>query len=179
MIAMRRLILLRHAKSALAEAGQSDFDRPLNQRGLVVTPKMGDYMQNSGLLPDYALISSSRRTRDTWQHLQTSWPETRHGFDGRLYEASLATLMGIIRAMPTQIATLLVIAHNPGLHELAISLQRQDNSKMARLLREKFPTAALCVLDFSAEEWSDVWPQSGFLERFETPRHLGFGLSES
>lgn len=175
---MRRLILMRHAKSAWSEPVLADFDRPLSRRGKRIAPMMGAYIDRERLLADYTLISPARRTRDTWQLLGQAAQNAAHGFDERIYEASDSTLLGLVRAMPGKIASLMIIGHNPGLQELACALARRDRSKARRAMEEKFSTAALCVLDFAVDDWADIMPDTGLLERFVTPHRLGFTLEE-
>lgn len=170
---MRRLLLLRHAKSAWNQPGLSDIDRPLNQRGTAIAPLVGAYMKDEGLLPDYALVSTAKRTRQTWQLLSSVWGEVRHGFDERLYETYAKAILAIIKANPAQLSSLLIVGHNPGLQELAVILARQEKSKTLRSLTDHFPTTALCVLDFEVDEWEDIIPGLGVIERYVTPRSLG------
>ena len=172
-------MLFRHAKSAWNEPGLPDFDRALNRRGRMDAPLMGTYMKSAALLPDYSLISPARRTRDTWSLLSQDWGMQRHGYDERIYEASAETLLGIMRATPKQITTLMLLGHNPGMQDMACDLAKHDNNKMRLVLDEKFPTAALCVLDFASDDWGGILENSGMIERFVTPRSLGYAPDDT
>jgi len=175
---MRRLILLRHAKSAWNEPALDDFDRPLASRGRKVAPLVGGYIEREKLRPDYALISPSRRTCETWQLLGPLSEAVRHGFDKRIYEASLHDLLAVTRDTPDRIETLMIVGHNPGLQTLATHLARSDRTTARRALEQKFPTAALCVLDFDLDAWAGLSKDIGVIERFVTPRGLGFSDDE-
>lgn len=175
---MRRLILFRHAKSAWNEPDLDDIDRPLAKRGQKVAPLMGDYIDRETLRPDYALISPARRTCETWQLLGPMSQAVRHGFDKRLYEASLHDLLTVIRDTPDRIERLMIVGHNPGLQTLAAHLARGDRTTARRTLEQKFPTAALCVLDFDLDAWAGLSKEMGVIERFVTPRGLGFSDDE-
>ncbi|MBV9139225.1 MAG: histidine phosphatase family protein, partial [Hyphomicrobiales bacterium] len=116
---MKRLLLLRHAKSA-RPAGVADHERPLAPRGLADARVMGAYLQQEMLLPDLALVSTSARTRQTWDLLLQglgSVPNLR--FEPRLYEASAGELASVIAEVPDEAKEVLLIGHNPGLADLA------------------------------------------------------------
>ena len=164
-----RLLLLRHAKSAWP-GGVDDHDRPLGGRGLKAAPVMGRYMAREGLVPDLALISTARRTQETWALVGAELPDDIERRDVvEIYEAAAERIAGVIRGVDADVRTLLVVGHNPGLQELAIDLAA-DGERLAGV-REKFPTGALAAIDF-AVAWGDVTAGSGVLERFVVPRSL-------
>ncbi|MBB3967161.1 SixA phosphatase family protein [Rhizobium metallidurans] len=164
-----RLLLLRHAKSAWPD-GVEDHDRPLGGRGLKAAPSMGRYMAREGLVPDLALISTARRTQETWALVGAELPDDIARRDvGEIYEAAADRIAAVVRGVDASVRTLLVVGHNPGLQELAIDLVA-DGERLAGV-REKFPTGALAVIDF-AVAWGAVTEGSGVLERFVVPRSL-------
>lgn len=164
-----RLLLLRHAKSAWPE-GVDDHDRPLGGRGLKAAPLMGQYMARKGLVPDLALVSTARRTQESWALVGAELPDDIERRDvEEIYEAAAERIAAVIRGVDAAVRTLLVVGHNPGLQELAIDLV-SDGERLADV-REKFPTGALAVIDF-AVAWRDVTVGSGVLERFVVPRSL-------
>src|SRR5215469_4295405 len=95
---MRRLLLLRHAKSSWSEPGASDHERPLNRRGQEAAPRIGAYLAKHGLIPDRVLCSTARRARETWELVATAAPESPSAtFTERLYDASPRTLVDVFR----------------------------------------------------------------------------------
>lgn len=166
-----RLLLLRHAKSAWPD-GVPDHDRPLAGRGLKAAPSMGRYMAREKLVPDLALVSTARRTRETWALVATELPSTIERRDaGDIYEAPVERLGAVLRAADPEVRTLLLVGHNPGFQDLALDLIGEGEADSLSLLRYKFPTGALAVIDFTAG-WQDVKSGSGKLERFVLPRSL-------
>ena len=170
---MRRLMLLRHAKAETGARGQRDVDRALAPRGRAVAPLVGSYLAAQGLLPDHVVISSARRTRETWEGLAPALPQTpSHNYEPRVYEAAPKALLAVIHEAPAQAHTLLLIGHNPGLQDLAILLTGSGDDDARHRMREKFSTAALAVLDFAIDDWKSLAPSSGRLDRFATSRML-------
>ena len=169
---MRRLLLLRHAK-ADAEPKRRDAERPLTARGREDAARTGAYMARHGLTPDGVFVSTALRTRQTWDLLakEFTMPPAAN-FDERLYQASPDAILTIIRAAPREFACLLVIGHNPALQALAASLVGAGDIEMRQHLSEKFPTAALAVINFSGGDWGKVRPGAGRIEHFVSPRAL-------
>ena len=168
--AMRRLMLLRHAKTERAEPGESDRDRKLMQRGREDAPVLGAYMAHHGLVPDLALVSPAARAQETWMLLATVFAKTpRMQIDDRIYNSSPRNLLQVI-AEPRKARRLLVVGHNPSLHEFALQLIAAGNIEAREQLREKLPTSGLVVMDLPIDDWALVRPHAARLERFVTPR---------
>jgi phosphohistidine phosphatase len=179
---MLRLMLLRHAKSSWP-SGVQDAERPLSDRGEAATRLMGAYMAHHALIPDRVLCSPARRTRETWAGISAviaaqlaAVAETV--FDGRLYGATRQGLLTVIRDQQDAVRTLLVLGHNPGMQEAAEWLIAAGDVELRERLREKFPTAALAVIDFALDRWSRVHGCSGRLERYLTPRMIAEATDE-
>jgi phosphohistidine phosphatase len=171
---MLRLMLLRHAKSDWSVAGASDHERPLNERGRTAAVKMGAYMAAEKLIPALILCSTATRTRETCKRVVAAFPrQPSIHYERRLYEAGPETIVDLIAAMPDDAQTILVIGHNPGLQLAALSLIAPASTKPHANLREKFPTAALAVIEFEFGAWSGLKSREGRLERFVTPRDIG------
>lgn len=168
----RRLILLRHAKSAWPD-GVADQKRPLAPRGQKAAPLMGRYMARERLIPDLALVSTARRTQDTWSLIASDLPK---GIDRRdvaaIYEAPPNRLLEVVRDTDAKVRCLMLVGHNPGLQQFALALVGAGEADAIRRLGEKYPTAGLTVFDFSLELWSDLHAGTGTLERFVTPKSL-------
>lgn len=169
---MRRLIMLRHAKSA-RPPGVDDFDRPLAARGREAAPRMGAYLRDEGLFPDLALVSPSRRTRETWDLVRAALGEVETRFEQAIYEAPAARLLAAVQDVEAPVRSLLMIGHNPGFEDLARRLAGHGDSGALARLNEKFPTSAVAILDFAVESWAEVERRAGRLERFVTPKDLG------
>ncbi len=170
---MKRLYLLRHAKSDWADPDRVDADRPLSPRGRRAAPALGRYMGREGLIPALALSSTARRAEETWEFLapglRTAVPlETSH----KLYLATSARLLKTVRGVPDDYASVIVIGHNPGLQAFALELAGAGEATARARLASKYPTGGLAVFDFSLAHWSEVAAGAGKLERFIVPRDL-------
>lgn len=173
---MRQLLLLRHAKSAWDDPGLDDHARPLNPRGRVAAAGLRGVMEAVGLRPDLVLVSSARRTLQTMEALKP-WPAAEppplvQPLDA-LYLASAEQLFETVRAVPATARSVLVIGHNPGLHEFAALLGGSNSpaTEDERRLHEGFPTGALAEFAVAAE-WAALTAGDGHLHRFVDPRDL-------
>jgi phosphohistidine phosphatase len=170
---MRTLMLLRHAKAVPADGKIRDLDRPLSPRGHRDAPKIGAYMARHQLLPDRALVSPSRRTRETWELVgSTLGKRISATYEERLFEASPQTIIDVIKKIGTACTTLLVIGHNPSLHRVAVGLIATGDLDSREQLREKLPTSGLVIIEFPFEDWRKLQPQAGRISHFVTPNLL-------
>ena len=174
---MKRLLLLRHAKTEPAGSGIEDHERELLDRGRLDAPAMGTYLAEKKYLPDLILSSTSRRTVETVELVVEQLPRKQHiDYVDQLYLAGSRVMLAVIRAVRAPVSTLLVVGHNPGMEQLATALSRQPVKRKERdrfdLIEEKFPTCALAVLDFGVARWRDVAPGRGELTDFVRPRDL-------
>jgi phosphohistidine phosphatase len=171
---MLRLLLLRHAKAEKARSGERDHERRLAERGRGDAPKLGAYLATHGYRPDLVAVSTSARTRETWSLAAGAMKgKPKVTFEDRIYEATPRALFNVVRETGSKVRTLLMIGHNPGMHELAVQLVATGDIELRERLHEGFPTAALAVIEFAVDRWDRVHPQSGRLERFVTPKTLG------
>jgi phosphohistidine phosphatase len=162
----RTLTLLRHAKSDWPDV--PDPDRPLAKRGRRDAPVIGRWLREHGYVPDAVVCSIARRTRQTWDLVSAELggsPSVR--FEPRAYAASALTLLYLVRELPPQVASALLIGHNPGIAELAGSLGAAGGEPRAI----RFPTAAVAVLEF-AGDWAALEPGRARLVDFTTPADL-------
>ena len=169
---MRRVYLLRHAKSSWKDRSLADRDRPLAGRGKRAAKAVAAHLEAEGIRPDLVLCSPARRTRETLERVEAAFGdpvETR--LDEALYGASEAELLACLRALAQEIDSVMVIGHNPGLEELALALASQG-AQLARM-REKYPTAALATIDLPAQDWRAIERGSGKLVAYVRPRDLG------
>jgi phosphohistidine phosphatase len=163
-----RLLLLRHAKSEKAAPGQRDRDRSLNARGRNDAADVAAYMVSHALVPDRVVVSSAQRTRQTWACMAAAFPPSLAPvYEDRLYESGPKLILEVIQEAPASAATLLVIGHNPGLHEAAQLLLATDS---AQALDDGLPTSGLVVIDFAGADWRKLRAHSGRLDRLASPR---------
>jgi phosphohistidine phosphatase len=167
---MLRLMLLRHAKTERAPPGARDRDRKLMKRGRSDAPAIGAYMAHHRLVPDLALVSPATRAQETWALIAPAFAKPpRMKSDERIYNASPHTLIGII-GEKRNARSLIVVGHNPALHDLALQLIASGDVDMREQLGEKLPTSGLVVIDLPFDDWSLLHDHSGRLERFVSPR---------
>ena len=170
---MRRLLLLRHAKTETAEPGRDDRARVLVERGRKEAAQIGAYMASHALVPDRVIVSPAARSQETWKHMAAAMrPAPSVGTLEQIYDATPEDIAAAIAATPADIRSLLIVGHNPGLHEAALALIAAGNIDARELLRENLPTAGLVIIDFAYDDWSKLHPQSGRMERFVTPKSL-------
>jgi phosphohistidine phosphatase len=175
---MLRLILLRHAKSVHPD-GMKDHDRPLAARGLEAAPRMGAYLAGEHLIPDLVIVSSSRRTQETFALVAKAYGEVlNQRTEKRIYEAPPERLLAVIRETPDTVRTLMLIGHNPGSEELAAMLIGYGDRFAFARMAQAYPTCGTAVLDFDVPHWADIAPKGGRLERFVTPASIGDGPDE-
>jgi phosphohistidine phosphatase len=173
--AMRRLMLLRHAKTERAEPGERDRDRKLTRRGRNDAPAIGVYMARHGLIPDLAIVSPATRAQETWFLLAPCFAKKpRVVTEGRIYDATPQQVVGVI-AETRDAHAVLVVGHNPSLHDLAVQLIASGEVDARERVREKLPTSGLVVIDLAFDDWSLIHPRVGRLERFVNPRLIGAG----
>jgi phosphohistidine phosphatase len=168
---MPRLLLMRHAKAALDAPTGDDFDRPLAGRGQKDAVAIARALAARRVLPQRILASSARRSRDMLAVLVPfldSEAEVRLTRD--LYLTSEDHHIDVIRAQGNGTRTLMVLGHNPSMHELALLLAASGDDREA--LRDGFPTGAVAVIDFAFQRWTDLEPGEGELIAFLTPRQL-------
>jgi phosphohistidine phosphatase len=172
---MKTLLLLRHAKSDWGDRDRDDFDRTLNARGCSTAPKMAQYIDTQNLTPDLVWCSTAQRARQTWSLVGSALThddqDIEVAFRDDLYLAPSDRLLDLIKTASDATLRLMIVAHNPVLHDLAISL-----TKTARVpedltqLEAGLPTAALVVLEFEVGRWAAI--DRGVLERFVRPKTL-------
>lgn len=163
---MKRLILIRHAKSSWKTQGLSDHDRPLNKRGRNDAPAMGKYLAIRKVRPDLIISSPAKRAVATMKRIagEIGVPEHKIVRDGRLYETGAQGLLGIVREIDDSRDEVILCGHNPALTDFCNLLSdcRIDN----------IPTCGVVSIRFSVDSWKDVDPDSGETEYFECPKEL-------
>jgi phosphohistidine phosphatase len=164
------LYLLRHAKSSWKDASLDDHDRPLAKRGRRAADAMAGYLESNGIRPALVLCSSALRATQTLDGVFRGSPRPEVEVEPGLYGASEDEIMNRIQLVPDSVPSVLVIGHNPGLHDLALSLA--GSGVGIPRLREKFPTAALVALRFASSRWSGIGAGDADLIDFVRPKDL-------
>lgn len=167
---MKRLYLLRHAKSAWDDPLLRDRDRPLAGRGRKAAKRIGRWARKHDVRPQLVVCSSAVRARQTLERVLPGLGEPAVWIEVTLYAAAGETLFARVRALPEEVDEAMLVGHNPGLMDLALLLAAPGpNRKRAR---NNVPTGALVQLELDAEHWADVEPGGGQMTRFVVPRDL-------
>ena len=162
---MKRLYLVRHAKSSWGNPGLTDFDRPLNKRGKRDAPQMGDYLRSFRQVhPDYVLCSTAKRVRSTAKRLlkALAYPKEQVVWDERIYSGHSDDVLAMIRRIDNQYKEVMVIGHNPDMTELANVLTGVHIANM--------PTCGVAGIDFDIDSWANI--RLGNLVFFEVPKSI-------
>jgi phosphohistidine phosphatase len=168
---VKRIYLLRHAKSSWKQEGLADHDRPLAGRGRRAARAIADHVRTSAIEPDLVLCSTARRARATLELIAPALPASAVEFEPQLYGADPDALLERLRRLPDAVASVLVIGHNPGIEELAIELAR-PGAPLLDELEAKYPTGALAALGFAGKSWTELGAHSADLVDFVRPRDL-------
>lgn len=169
-ISDKTLILFRHAKAVSGTGERLDAERALTARGKEDAQRAGERLRQLKLLPDLVLCSTSRRTRETLEGLEKSLGSPfRVEYTARLYLTPPAEVLSQIQQTPEFHRSLVVIGHNPALHELSRALAGKGDEEALEALALKFPPAALAVLRFSARPWARIALGEGELEALMLP----------
>lgn len=169
---MKKLYLLRHAKSDWSNLGVSDHDRVLNKRGRKASTLLGYRFREFGLRPDTVVCSTAARARETLDRAMDAGQLDWHvATDPRLYGASPDTILTIIHEYGDSADSLMLVGHNPGFADVAKALAGEAKQGMLERLRHKVPTGALITLKFDVNSFRDVRAQSGVLTHFLRPKH--------
>ncbi|MCS6890884.1 MAG: histidine phosphatase family protein [Rhodovarius sp.] len=170
---MHQLLLLRHAKSSWDDPSLADHARPLNARGRRAARLMAEEMARRGLCPDLVLVSSARRTLQTLEALQPFEETPIVTVSDELYLAPWQTILAVLQRVPDTVRSVLLIGHNPGLHELALNLipAEERMRPAAARLRQGYPTAALCEFAVIGP-WRTLREGGARLLHFLAPRDL-------
>lgn len=171
---MRRLILFRHAKTENDAPSGKDRDRRLDARGEADAVEMGGWIARHPPFADLVLVSTAVRAHQTWDlawsAMAKSAPQPKVEMVPEIYAAEPATLLQIIHAASaTNPQRLMLVGHNPGMHELAIALAGRGEPALRKALTDNMPTAAMAMFDFAVDDWNAVSFQEGELVTFVSP----------
>ncbi len=160
----RTLFLVRHAKSSWLNPQLSDFERPLNDRGMTNAPFMGEFMRKQKLVPTLIVSSPATRARQTAELFKEGGHfDAEIHFDPRIYEASTMTLGEVISEFPDRFEKVLLVGHNPGMEGFVRFVSERD---------EPIPTAAVAVVDLDLKHWNDIHAGCCTLRQIYRPKEL-------
>lgn len=163
---MKRLHILRHAKSSWDDPDLPDHERPLAPRGEKAAAKIAEHVHSAGIAPELVLCSTALRARQTLAALLPVLPgEAAIRIEDGLYGAGVEDVLARLREVDEEVGSVLVVGHNPTLHELALALTRREDAL------DRFPTGALASVAFAAP-WVELAAGAGELEDFAIPREL-------
>ena len=170
MSAVKRLFVLRHAKSSWDDPGLDDHERPLAPRGQRAVQALASYLSARNIHPELVLCSSSRRTRETLDGIGV---DGEHVIERTLYGAGAAEVIDRLRRLPESVSCVMLVGHNPSSQMLVLRLTNHDADGSADphrdAVKRKFPTGGLATLAFDCD-WSRLAPGCARLEEFISPK---------
>jgi phosphohistidine phosphatase len=174
---MRRLMLLRHAKTENDAPSGRDLDRRLDNRGRSDAAEIGGWIGRHPPFPDSVLVSHAIRAHQTWEiaweAMKDRVPQPQVELISELYGADRSQLRQTIReASAADPKVLMLVGHNPGMHELALALAGSGDAAGRKALADNLPTSGLAVFDFGVDDWEDVAFRRGRLVLFVSPKLL-------
>lgn len=165
---MLRLLLFRHGRAVSHDQGP-DISRPLTETGRRESIEIAKALHEGGVVPDLVLVSPAIRTRETWDNAKVFFPSSEIRFERDLYLAVPDTILSLIHAIEEGPKTVMIIGHNPALHDLALDFFGFGDRYAFARLRDEFPTSGCAVFDFDVASWAALAPNKGRLDRFLVP----------
>ncbi|MCG8311127.1 MAG: histidine phosphatase family protein [Cytophagales bacterium] len=163
---MKKLFIVRHAKSSWDYPHLDDYDRPLNKRGKRNAPEMGQRLAQKNVKPDALIASPAKRAAATARRIaeQISFPVSDIVKEPLLYHGSVSSMIDVIRSSDDGIETLMIFGHNPGLTDLTNRLSGSDIYNI--------PTCGIAEIDFDVASWQEVGNTKGNLVSFDFPKNV-------
>ncbi len=170
----KTIYLLRHAETEKAHTGQPDKMRSLTEKGQKDAEMLGNWMQEQMHIPAHIICSPAERTRQTLEMVhRTIGRGATVEYIQAVYNADIATLCNILAELDDTIPNTMVVAHNPGIHQLAHALADEADDPVAKeMLSHSFIPCSLAIITFAIDSWSDIGEASGKLLEYYTPDHL-------
>lgn len=161
---MKRLFIVRHAKSSWDFPELHDSDRPLNKRGKRNAPEMGQRLAQRQIMPEGMITSPAKRAADTAKLIAKEISFTLKNIQKEplFYFASISEMIAVLQGAPNDIETLMVFGHNPGLTDLANFLSGADIYNI--------PTCGIVEIEFNISSWNEIEKKSGKLKSFDYPK---------
>ncbi len=170
---MRRIYLLRHAKSSSDKTDIADFQRPLAPRGMRAVNELCVHMEETAVRPALVVCSGAVRARQTMAGIETALGDAEVVVEDALYLLGTTGLLDRLRRVDAGVRSVMLVGHNPGMHELAVALMGRGDAALADRLRGALPTGALVTLDWDdTGGWRDLAPGMCDLYGFVCPKDL-------
>ena len=173
---MKTIYLLRHAKSGWSDTNSDDFNRPLNEQGQQNAVQIGHHIAGQKIHPDLILCSAATRAQETLSYIRPFFPDTQAiQIEEPLYLAASETLLKYLMGLEDGVNSVLIIAHNPGLHELTINLAGRENIGTSQLLNQvmqRFPSGAITTVKNDSNQWMNLNQSESTLIDFVCPSDL-------
>lgn len=170
---MKRIVLIRHAKSSWQDDAQDDLDRPLNERGRKAISDIARWLKEYKVKPDFVWLSPATRCQETWHHLRKEWDTTIKATQHRaLYMADPKTMLEVLKLTSDDIDTVALVGHQPGISAATRKLADGKETKTLARAYSKFPTAAVAVLETPVQQWADLDFKSARFQKFIVPKEL-------
>jgi phosphohistidine phosphatase len=167
-----RIHLLRHAKSSWDDPDLADIERPLARRGVKASARLRKHLEHSRISPDLVLCSPAVRTVETLDRVRDGLPaDVEVEIEDELYGAGGDALLSRLRRLPTDVGSVMLVGHNPGIEDLALGLADDGDESALERMRGKYPTGGLATLTADAP-WSGLAPGRARLEAFVVPKQL-------
>ena len=161
---MKKLFIVRHAKSSWDNPNLDDFDRPLNKRGKKSAPEMGRRLLNKKIFPDLMITSPAKRASATASRIAevVSFPRKNIIKESKFYEASISDFLSVLRTIDDDVDTLMIFSHNPGLTDLSNFLSDSDIYNI--------PTCGVVEVELDIASWSEIGKNTGKMVWFDYPK---------
>jgi phosphohistidine phosphatase len=161
---MKKLYLIRHAKSSWEDSSLDDIDRPLNNRGKNNAPEMGERLRKQGILPDLLISSPAKRALSTAKKIanKIGYSKNEILIDENLYHGSDDMLIEIVKQLPDTAESVMLFGHNPGFTYFA--------NQLCDINIYNIPTAGIVAIDFQIDKWQDSGLGMGDLVFFDYPK---------
>lgn len=168
---MKQVMVMRHVHAEWSGSTKGDHARPLSDRGRADAKAMGDFLATEDLVPDLVYCSSAQRTRETLDFILPALKKKPQVLiEEGLYNADERALLSFVLSGAPEANSLLLLAHNPGVHGFAMGLLSEVEAGVgAQALSEGYPPGALAVFSFDVDSWSDVVPHTGLLTHCHAP----------
>lgn len=165
---VKHLYLLRHAQASWQLAGELDYQRGLTEHGVADCALVAEHVRSRDIAPMLVLCSGARRTKETLEHVAPALPpEAVIEYDDAIYGADTSAIFGVVSAAPADVDAILLIGHNPSMHDFAVELAAGDGP--IEELAGSFPKAALAELELDCE-WAELAPDCARLTEFFRPK---------
>jgi len=161
---VKKLYLIRHAKSSWSEEGMSDFERPLNKRGKKDLPFMANRLKEFGVKPDLILSSPAKRAQKSAKTIAETinYSADNISYDESLYDSSYTTYRYLLDSLDDKLNTVFIVAHNPTLTEVG--------ERLSGAILTNIPTCSIVCIEFDVKSFKDIEEGSGKIIFFDYPK---------